>query len=68
VVIAPRGAHPGACVNAYGIDREHIETYLSASKTEEGFSAWLSETVLGKTEEEYLAFALQERSLAGKGA
>jgi glutaconate CoA-transferase subunit A len=68
VVIAPRGAHPGACVNAYGIDRRHIEKYLSASKTEEGFSAWLSETVLGKTEEEYLAFVRQERDLAGKGA
>jgi glutaconate CoA-transferase subunit A len=67
VVIAPRGAHPGACVNAYGIDRSHVEKYLSASKTEEGFSGYLSEYVLGKAEEEYLSMTGRERIAAGKG-
>lgn len=55
VVIAPRGAHPGACVNAYGIDRAHVELYLAASKTAEGFAAYLAEYVLGTTEEQYRA-------------
>ena len=55
VVIAPGGAHPGACVNTYGIDKAHVEKYLAASKTAEGFLAYLAETVLGKTEEEYQA-------------
>ncbi len=55
VVLAPRGAHPGACINAYGIDRPHIEKYLTASKTAEGFASYLSEYVLGTTEEQYRA-------------
>jgi len=55
VVVAPRGAHPGACVHTYGIDRVHVEKYLAASKTAEGFRAYLAETVLGKTEERYRA-------------
>jgi glutaconate CoA-transferase subunit A len=55
VVVAPRGAHPGACVNAYGIDRAHVEKYLAASKTAEGFSSYLAEYVAGMTEERYRA-------------
>ena len=55
VVVAPRGAHPSACVHAYGIDRAHVETYLAAAKTEEGFQEYLDRFVRGMTEEEYLA-------------
>jgi glutaconate CoA-transferase subunit A len=68
VVVALRGAHPGACVNAYGIDRAHVEKYLAASKTEDGFSGYLSEYVLGKTEEEYLSATGPARIAAGRGA
>jgi glutaconate CoA-transferase subunit A len=53
VVVAPGGAHPGACVNTYGIDRAHVEKYLAASKTPEGFSSYLAEYVHGMSEEEY---------------
>lgn len=55
VVVAPRGAHPGACVNTYGIDKAHVEKYLAASKTAGGFREYLAEYVLGKTEEAYRA-------------
>ena len=55
VVVAPRGAHPSACVHSYGIDRAHVETYLAAAKTEEGFRGYLDRFVHGMTEEEYLA-------------
>ncbi len=65
-VVAPRGAHPGACVNAYGIDKRHMERYLSASKTPEGFRAYLEEFVLGKSEDEYLE-AIGERPAAVPG-
>ncbi len=58
VVVAPRGAHPGSCVHAYGVDRGHMETYLAAAATDEGFRAYLREYVLGATEEEYLSRAL----------
>lgn len=55
VAVVPRGAHPAACVHRYGVDRAHVERYLAASKTEEGFRAWLAAHVLGKSEAEYLA-------------
>lgn len=57
VVVVPRGAHPSACVHAYEIDRSHVEAYLAAAKTEEGFREYLERFVLGMTEEEYLALA-----------
>lgn len=57
VVVAPLGAHPAACVHRYGVDRRQVEKYLAASKTGEGFRAWLAEHVLGKTEEDYLRIA-----------
>jgi len=60
VVVVPRGAHPAACVHRYGIDRSHVERYLAAAKTEEGFRAYLSEYVFGKTEEEYLRLTSAE--------
>jgi glutaconate CoA-transferase subunit A len=57
VVVAPRGAHPGGCVHSYGIDRAHVEEYLAAAKTEDGFFQYLSRFVFGKTEEEYFGLA-----------
>ena len=57
VVVAPRGAHPSACVHTYEIDRDHVQQYLAAAKTEEGFREYLARFVLGKTEEEYLELA-----------
>jgi glutaconate CoA-transferase, subunit A len=56
-VVAPRGAHPSACVHIYGIDRPHVEEYMAASKSEAGFAAYLSKYVLGTTEEEYIRLA-----------
>jgi glutaconate CoA-transferase, subunit A len=53
IVVAPFGAHPGACLNAYGIDRAHVERYMALSRTEEGFASYLAEYVLGKTEDDY---------------
>lgn len=55
VVVVPRGAHPSACVHVYGIDRAHVEAYLAAAKSEEGFRGYLERFVLGMSEEEYLA-------------
>jgi len=55
VVVAPRGAHPSACVHLYGIDRAHVEVYLSAAKSAEGFREYLERFLLGTTEEEYIA-------------
>jgi glutaconate CoA-transferase subunit A len=57
VVAAPRGAHPAGCVHVYGIDHTHVEEYLAAAKTPEGFSEYLARFVHGKTEEEYLRLA-----------
>lgn len=57
VVVAPKGAHPAACVNAYGIDRAHVARYVALSRTEEGFASYLAEYVLGKTEDAYRAAA-----------
>lgn len=63
VVLAPRGAHPGGCVHSYGIDRSHVEKYLAASKTAEGFDAYLAEYVLAKSEEDYLEMAVLEKAV-----
>jgi glutaconate CoA-transferase subunit A len=69
LVVAPGGAHPGACINTYGIDRTHVERYLAASRTADGFRAYLAETVLGKTEEAYRAVEFGNAGIAaGKEA
>jgi len=60
VVVTPRGAHPAGCVHCYGIDRAHVEEYLAAAKTPEGFMEYLSRFILGKTEEEYFGLALRK--------
>lgn len=56
-VVAPRGAHPSACVHAYGVDRDHVEEYLAASRSEEAFAGYLARYVLATTEEQYLDLA-----------
>jgi len=53
VVVAPLGAHPAACPGRYPVDRAHMERYVAASKTDEGFASYLAEYVTGRPEEDY---------------
>ena len=55
VVLAPRGAHPSAMDDLYGVDDKHFAEYVGAAKTAEGFGAYVEKYVLGHTEEEYQA-------------
>ena len=45
VVHAPRGAHPAGMPGVYDVDRGHMAEYVEASKTEEGFAAYLQKYV-----------------------
>ncbi len=47
VVHLPFSAHPTSVYSAYDFDKAHIKTYADASKTPEGFQAYLDEYVLG---------------------
>jgi glutaconate CoA-transferase, subunit A len=61
VIHAPFGAHPLRCGSLYPFDREHMKEYLSASKGEDSFRAYLEKYVFSVADQqEYL-----ER--AGKG-
>ena len=46
VVVAPRGAWPTACPQAYPADEAYFAEYLAAAQTAEGFEAFLRERVL----------------------
>lgn len=55
VVHAPYGAHPSQCYNYYDYDNPMLKEYGDASKTDEGFKAFLDKYVYGvKTQDEYL--------------
>lgn len=55
VVHTPYGAHPAQCYNYYDYDNPFLKVYDVASKTEEGFKAFLDEWVYGvKDHDEYL--------------
>lgn len=47
VVHLPFSAHPTSVYDVYDFDKAHIKTYADASKTPEGFRAYLDEYVLG---------------------
>lgn len=55
VVLAPRGAHPSQCYDFYDYDNPYLREYDVASKTDEGFKAFLDKYVYGlKDHHEYL--------------
>lgn len=55
VVLAPYGAHPSQCYGYYDYDKQLFQEYDKASKTDEGFKAFMDEWVYGvKDHEEYL--------------
>lgn len=47
VVEAPHGAHPCCCDARYDYDLEHLGRYHEASRTADGFAAYLAEYVTG---------------------
>lgn len=62
VVHAPFGSHPGDMAYMYDRDREHLQEFLEASKTEEGTRAYLDKYVYGvKDHQEYLQLIGQAR-------
>ena len=60
VVHIPFGSHPSSCCNYYDYDPVMLKEYDAASKTDEGFEAFLKK-VLQPTQEEYLAQLTQEQ-------
>lgn len=53
IVHAPNGAHPGGMKPLYEADNEHMQEYIKAAGSEEGFQVYLETFILGHTEEEY---------------
>lgn len=47
VVPAPFGAHPAGMFRYYDFDRAHVEEYVRAARSREGFGRYLEEYVLG---------------------
>lgn len=55
IVELPWGAHPTGAYGCYDVDGAFIREFASASKTEEGFRAWVDEWVYGvRDHDEYL--------------
>ena len=52
VVETPYGAHPGSCDGFYEADMKHLEAYIEAAKSDDGFKKYLDTYVYG-TEEEF---------------
>jgi acyl CoA:acetate/3-ketoacid CoA transferase alpha subunit len=58
VVEVPYGAHPAGCPGAYDFDEPHIQEYLKAGKTADGFRTYLEEYVYKVSDhEQYLEAA-----------
>ena len=55
VVHAPHGAHPAGVPGKYEMDRDHINEYIEAAQSTEGFRAYLEKYVYDKTEADYQA-------------
>jgi glutaconate CoA-transferase subunit A len=56
VAAAPRGAHPTACHGRYPVDREHVQRYIAAGRSDATFKAYLDRYVLGARDHaDYLA-------------
>jgi glutaconate CoA-transferase subunit A len=47
VVHAPFGAHPSGCVGSYPVDKEHMQRYVEAAKSDETFAVYIQEVVFG---------------------
>jgi glutaconate CoA-transferase subunit A len=47
VVLAPGGAHPTACPGIYETDAAHIREYVTASRDEQGFRAYMEKYIFG---------------------
>jgi glutaconate CoA-transferase, subunit A len=47
VVHAPRGAHPAGMPGCYEVDKGHMAEYVTASKDDNGFAAYLKKYVHG---------------------
>lgn len=61
VVVAPGGAHPTACRDAYDIDTAHIMTYMEATKDEKSFLNYLEAYITGpKDHTQYLKLVKSE--------
>lgn len=45
VVEAPFGAHPAGCPGRYPVDTHELTRYIEAAQSDEGFAAYLAETV-----------------------
>ena len=57
VIHAPQGSHPGGMQPYYEADNEHFDRYMEASRTADGFNAYLDEFVRRHTEDEYREMA-----------
>ena len=61
VVVAPGGAHPTACRDAYDIDAAHIMTYMESTKDEKSFLKYLETYITGpKDHTQYLKLVESE--------
>src|SRR5947208_1112636 len=47
VVVEPGGCHPSPLQGEYGRDHEFFHEYHAATRTAEGFDAWIAEWVTG---------------------
>lgn len=55
VVLARYGAHPTGCPGRYGVDANHINMYMKASKDERSFRQYLDDYICGpKDHDDYL--------------
>src|SRR5690606_22677649 len=49
IVHTPNGAHPGGMKPNYELDRQHMEEYVQAARSADGFRAYLDKYVIGHT-------------------
>ena len=62
VVVAPKGAHPTACMGHYKMDTDHLAEYVEAAKKKETFQVYLDKYILAPdTHEDYLALLAKEK-------
>ena len=64
VVVAPYGAHPGGSPGLYDQDERHLKAYVTASRDQAAFDAYLADHVRGGGEDVYRD-RIGARALAG---
>ena len=64
VVVAPFGAHPGGSPGLYDQDERHLKAYVTASRDQAAFDAYLADHVRGGGEDVYRD-RIGARALAG---